>query len=65
MSNRKPYKIALITIWIIYILYEVYLNFIWAANEIGAIIRVDLFILWPFLLIITIFLLYKIFKKKK
>ena len=63
MNNKKNYKIALVTIWVIYIAYEAYLYFVWAPQEPGPIIRADLFIFWPILLGVSIFLLYKIFKK--
>ncbi|OBQ56405.1 hypothetical protein JJL45_13740 [Tamlana sp. s12] len=63
MNHKKRYKIILVTMWVIYLAYEAYLYFVWAPKEVGAIIRVDLFILWPVLFFVSIYLLYKIFKK--
>ncbi|MCF6348486.1 MAG: hypothetical protein L3J20_09340 [Flavobacteriaceae bacterium] len=63
MKKSHKYLIGfLVFSWISFIIWEIYVEK-WAANETGPVIRVDLIIIIPVLLIITIFVLYKLFRK--
>ncbi|MBE9467055.1 MAG: hypothetical protein IMY72_01890 [Bacteroidetes bacterium] len=62
MKNNKFAKvISLITFFLLAFFYEWYVK-AWAINEISAIIRVDIFIIYPVILILT-FVTFFLFKK--
>lgn len=61
-NRKKRYLIILIAIWVLYGIYE-FIVWRWSQNEIGAVIRVDLLIIYPLLLLLSIFLIFRFFKK--
>lgn len=60
-NNKFATVISLITFFLLAFFYEWYVK-AWAINEIGAIIRVDVFIIYPVILILT-FATFFLFKK--
>ena len=60
-NNKFATVISLITFFLFIFFYEWYVK-VWAINEIGAIIRVDIFIIYPVILIIS-FATFFLFKK--
>lgn len=63
MKKKLIYLILLIALWIGYGFYELAV-WEWSKNEIGAVIRVDLFLIVPILISLSSFLIYFYFKKK-
>jgi len=67
MKKRNKLILVLIGIWSLYGIWEYYV-FEWAKTESTPVIRVDLFIIYPVLIILTLLLGYKIyydFKRKQ
>jgi hypothetical protein len=62
-KNKFATAISLITLFLLTFFYEWYVK-VWSINEIGAIIRVDIFIIYPIILILT-FITFFLFKKIK
>ena len=63
MKNKKLWT-TLVTIWVLFAIWEITVE-IWAANEVGAVIRIDLILLIPILAIVSVIILFKIFRNKK
>jgi hypothetical protein len=60
-KNKFAKVISLITFFLLAYFYEWYVK-AWSINEIGAVIRVDVFIIYPIILILT-FVTFFLFKK--
>ena len=52
MKKRKPVLIGILTFIILTIGYEYYV-YLWSQNEMGAIIRVDIFIIYPIIIALS------------
>jgi len=63
MKKKTIYLILLIALWIGYAFYELAV-WEWTKNEIGAVIRADLVLIFPILILSSVLLLYFYFKKK-
>ena len=63
MKNKKLWT-TLVTIWVLFAIWEITVE-IWEANEVGAVIRIDLILLIPILAIVSVIILFKIFRNKK
>ena len=62
MQNLTKIQIATIVLFIAYIIWEIAVR-IWSKSQAGAIIRVDLMIIYPILVILIIISLYQYFIK--
>ena len=60
-KNKFAIVISLITFFLLAFFYEWYVK-AWSINEIGAVIRVDIFIIYPIILLLT-FLTFVLLKK--
>lgn len=52
MKKKKPVLIGILTFIILTIGYE-YSVYLWSQNEMGAIIRVDIFIIYPIIIVLS------------
>lgn len=63
MRNKKYYLFAIAICWTAFILWEIMVHQ-WAKNIEGPLIRVDLVLILPLMLLITAFSLFKAFSQK-
>lgn len=63
MKKKQVFLILLIVLWVGYGIYELAV-WQWSKNEIGPVIRADLFFIFPILFLLSVFFLYSYFKKK-